>query len=133
VPSRRRPFQFGLGQAVERGVVQQFIDPGACLGLTVPQEPERPQDAEQVPQRSAPRRLGFARLGLQALKPFAVAGAAQRAVRLLDQRTVIGALDQRHPDLPRWRSPREGERLPEWTSLILAAPAFASPDYVLAR
>ena len=27
----------------------------------------------------------------------------------------------------------KGERLPEWTSLILAVPAFASPDFVSAR
>ena len=62
----------------------------------VPQEPEEPEDPEQVRQRpgvvgQVPAHGGgqVALLGLQALGPLALAGAAQRPVGLLGQRPVV--------------------------------------------
>ena len=79
-----RPHELGAGLRVERGGGgQKLLDPGAGLGHVVVQEPEEPQDAEQV--REGPGVVGqipahgggqVARLGVQPLQPLAVPGAA---------------------------------------------------------
>ena len=81
--NQRRPQQLGPGLGVESvGGGQELVDPAAGLADAFPQEPEGPQDPEQMRQRSTvvgqtPLHGGgqVARLGLQPLEPFAVADA----------------------------------------------------------
>ena len=97
---RRGPHQLGARLRAQRaGGRQELIDPAAGLGQVLPQEPERPQDPEQMRQRrgivaQVPAHRGgeVARFGLQAIEQRVVAGPAQRPVGPLGQRPVVAGV-----------------------------------------
>ncbi len=104
---QRRPHELGAGLGVQGvGGGQELVGPGPGLVHVVCQEPEGPQDPEQVGKRRAvvvevPVHGGgqVARLGLQARETLARADAPERAVRPLGQCPVVvgvAALDLGH-------------------------------------